>query len=208
MIEFVLERWLRFLWKGVREVMPIKEIRDVLSEKYGEKILETLDAEMFLDAQFEIKVLCGKKLAAKAAIAQLVPFLLQILQQPNIEQFQQQIGMRINYGAIAELFLRMSELAAREDIFVPMTPDQQQFAQKMNPNLQRIQAQAQIEHEKTQGKIQAVREKGQQDLTKTITEKAMDHVQGAVPLELAEARLTRNQDISTLQQGAVPEEQG
>lgn len=208
MIEFVLEQWLRFLWKGVREVMPIKEIRDILSDRYGEKILDTIDGKQFLDAQFEIKVLCGKKLAAKAAIAQLIPFLLQLLQQPNIEQFQQQIGMRINYGAIEELFLRMSELAAREDIFVPMTPDQQQFAQKMNPNLQKIQAQMQMEQQKGQTKLQEVREKGQQDLTKTITEKALDHVVGAVPLELAEARLERNADMNTLQQGAVPQMNG
>jgi len=203
MIEDVLERWLQFLWRGVREVMPIKEIRDLLSDKYGEKILETLDADLFLDAKFEIKVLCGKKLAAKAAIAQLIPFLLQILAQPNIEQFQQQIGMRINYGAIAELFLRMSELAAREDIFVPMTPEQQQFAQKMNPNLQRIAAQQQLEQQKGQNKMEQIQQQGKQDLTKTITEKAMDHVQGAVPLELAEARLERNTDMTNLQQGVI-----
>jgi len=206
MIEFVLERWLQFLWRGVREVMPIKEIRDILSEKYGEKILDTIDAKEFLDAQFEIKILCGKKLAAKAAIAQLVPFLLQILAQPNIEQYQQQIGMRVNYGAIASLFLRMSELAAREDIFVPLTPEQQQFAQKMNPNLQKVAAQSQIEQQRGKNKLADTKLKGDQELTRTITEKAMDHVVGAVPLELAEARLTRNSDMATLQQGVVQPE--
>jgi hypothetical protein len=203
MIEFVLERWLDFLWMGVREVMPIKEIRDLLSDKLGEKILETLDAKEFMDARFEIKVLCGKKLAAKAAIAQLIPFLLQILAQPNIAQFEQQIGMRVNYGAIADLFLRMSELAVREDIFIPMTDEQRQFAQQMNPNLQRIAAQTKIEQEKGQNKLQQIQEQGKQDVTKTLVEKAMDHVQGAVPLELAEARLARNTDMATLQQGAV-----
>jgi len=203
MIEFVLERWLQFLWKGVREVMPIKEIRDILSERYGEKILDSIDAEQFLDAQFEIKVLCGKKLAAKAAIAQLVPFLLQILAQPQIEQYQQQIGMRVNYGGIAELFLRMSELAAREDIFIPMTKEQQALAKQMNPAFQKVQAQAQVEQQKGANKIAEIREKGKQDMTKTMTEKAMDHVQGAIPLELAESRLARNTDMNTLQQGAI-----
>lgn len=203
MIESVLERWLRFLWKCVREIMPIKEIRELLSDKYGEAILATIDAKVFLDANFEIKVLCGKKLAAKAAIAQLVPFLLQLLAQPNIEQYQQQIGMRVNYGAIANLFLRMSELAVREDIFIPMTPEMQQFAQKMNPNLQRIQAQTALEDQKGKNKMEQIQQQGKQDLTKTITEKAMDHVQGAVPLELAEARLQRNTDMNTLSQGVV-----
>jgi hypothetical protein len=203
MIEWVLEKFLQFLWKGVREVMPIKEIRDLLSEKYGAKILETLDAKEFMDARFEIKILCGKKLAAKAAIAQLIPFLLQILAQPNIEQYLQQIGMRVNYAAIANLFMRMSELAAREDIFVPMTDQQRQMAQQMNPAFAKMQAEMAKEKQKGQDRLADTELRGKQELTRTITEKALDHVEGAVPLELAEARLARNTDMATLQNGAV-----
>lgn len=206
MIEWVLEKFLQFLWKGVREVMPIKEIRNLLSDKYGEKILETLDAKEFMDAKFEIKVLCGKKLAAKAAIAQLIPFLLQILAQPNIEQYLQQIGLHVNYAAIANLFLRMSELATREDIFVPMTKQQIQTAQQMNPNFVRMQGEMAKERQKGQDRIQQIQEQGRQDVAQTITEKALDHVVGAVPLELAEARLARNTDMNTLQEGAVQEQ--
>jgi hypothetical protein len=84
-----------------------------------------------------------------------------------------------------------------------MTDEQRQFAQQMNPNLQRIAAQTKIEQEKGQNKLQQIQEQGKQDVTKTLVEKAMDHVQGAVPLELAEARLARNTDMATLQQGAV-----
>lgn len=203
MIEWVLEKFLAFLLKGVREVMPIKEIRDLLSAKYGEKILETLDAKRFMHAEFDIKVLCGKKLAAKAAIAQLIPFLLQVLAQPNIEQYLQQIGWRTNYAAIANLFLRMSELATREDIFVPMTPEQRQTAQQMNPQFAKMQADLAKEKQKGEDRLKDTKLKGDQDLTKTVTEKALDHVEGAVPLELAEARLERNTDMGELQNGIV-----
>ena len=204
-IERVLTRFLEFLWRVVKEILPIKEIRDLLSEKYGEAILDELDAETFIDAKFNIKILCGTKLAAKAAIAQLIPFLLQILQQPALLQFLHQIGMTVNYMAIANLFLRMSELAAREDIFIPLTPEQKQFMAQMQPGIQKVQADAQIEKLKGQGKIAQIQEQGKQDIQKTLVEKAMDHVQGAVPLELAEARLERNTDMNTLQQGVVPE---
>jgi hypothetical protein len=204
-IERVLTRWLQFLWRTIREVMPIKEIRDMLSEKYGAAILDEMEAETFIDARFNIKILCGQKLAAKAAIAQLIPFLLQIMQQPQMLQYLHEIGMTVNFMAIANLFIRMSELAAREDIFIPLTDDQKKFMAQMQPGIQKVQADAKIEAIKGTNRIAEVREKGKQDMQKTLVEKAMDHVEGAVPLELAEARLARNDDMATLQQGAVPQ---
>lgn len=205
-IEFVLTRWLEFLWRGVREVMPIKEIRDTLSEKYGQAILDEMEAETFLDAQFSIKILCGQKLAAKAAIAQLIPFLLQILQQPQLMEYMHQIGMTVNFAAIANLFLRMSELATREDIFIPLTDEQKKFMAQMQqaPAMQKTQADLAKEQVKGQNKLQEIKAQGAEDIQHTLVEKAMDHVEGAVPLELAQARLARNMDLNTLQEGAVP----
>jgi hypothetical protein len=202
-IERVLTRWLQFLWKMVQEVMPIKEIRDLLSEHYGEAILDEIDAETFIDARFNIKILAGQKLAAKAAIAQLIPFLLQILQQPQLLQYLHEIGETINFEAIASLFLRMSELAAREDIFIPLTDQQKQFQAQMQPGVQKVQADAQIEKLKGANKLQEIAQKGKQDVQQTLVEKALDHIQGGVPLDLAEARLARNTDMSELQQGVV-----
>lgn len=202
-IEQVLTRWLQFLWKAVREVMPIKEIRAILSEKYSEAVLDSMDAVEFLDAKFEIKVLCGRKLAAKAAIAQLIPFLLQILQQPQILQFYHQIGMTINYAAIANLFLRMSELATKEDIFIPLTPQQQQTLKQMQPGIQKAAADMQLEQVKGQNKLQEIEKKGEQDMQQTLVEKAMDHVDGAVPLEQSMARYERNADLNVLNHGPV-----
>lgn len=203
-IEYVLTRWLQFLWRAVREVMPIKEIRDILSEKYGAAILEEMEAETFMDARFDIQILCGQKLAAKAAIAQLIPFLLQILQQPQMLQYMHEIGLTVNYQAIANLFLRMSELATREDIFIPLTAQQKAMMAQMQPGVQKIAADAHVEQLKGQNKIAAIQEQGKQDLQKTLVEKSMDHVEGAVPLEMAEARLMRNQDLGILQEGVVP----
>jgi hypothetical protein len=197
---------LQFLWKTVREIMPIKEIRDLLSDKYGEAILDEIEAEVLLDAKFNIKILCGNRLAAKSAIAQLIPFLLQILQQPQLMQFMHEIGMTVNFQAIANLFMRMSELAAREDLFIPLTDQQKQFMAQMQmaPAMQKMQADAQIEQVKGQSKIQQIQEQGKQDVQHTLVEKAMDHVEGAVPLEMAEARLARNTAAQNLQQGVVP----
>lgn len=201
-IEQVLVRFLQFLWKMVQEVMPIKEIRDILSNKFGAAILEQLNAALFLDdAIFDIKILAGQKLAAKAAISQLIPFLLQIMQQPQLLEFLHQKGKTVNFEAIEDLFLRMSELAGREDIFIDLTPEQKQMVQAMQPGQMKIQADTAKETLRGKNEIAKVQEQGKQDLNKTLVDKALDHIAGSVPLELAEARLERNTDMNELQQG-------
>jgi hypothetical protein len=118
-----------------------------------------------------------------------------------------EIGMTVNFLAIANLFMRMSELAAREDLFIPLTDQQKQFMAQMQmaPAMQKMQADAQIEKVKGQSKIEQIQEQGKQEVQHTLVEKAMDHVEGAVPLEMAEARLARNTAAQNLQQGVVPQ---
>ena len=202
--EEVINRFLQFLWKMVLEQMPIKEIREILSDKFGEAILEQIDARKFLNFKFSVRVLAGQKLAARAAIAQLIPFLLQLVQQPQLLEFMHQKGWTVNYLTIEKLFMQMSELAGREDIIVPLTPQEKQMVQAMQPGIQRIQQLAMIEKLKGANKIQEIHEQGNVDVQKSIAEKAMDHVDGSVPLELAEARTSRNTDMGILSNG-IPE---
>lgn len=202
MIEWVLQSFIEFIIDMVKEKMPIKEIRDILSDRKGQAILEQIDAENFLNFNCDIKILCGQKLAAKAAISQLIPFLLQIVQQPQLLQWQQQIGKTVNFGAIENLFLRMSELADREDIFIDMTQEQIALMKQMQPGLQQAQSRIAVEKQKGANKQQEIKAKGAQDLQTNIVEQALDKL-GPDELALAEGRLERNTDMQTLQQGVA-----
>jgi hypothetical protein len=200
-LEYVIKRWLMFLRDRVLEDMPIQEIRDILSYRLGAQILEEIDAEAFIAAEFEIKILCGQKLQAKAAIMQLIPFFLQIVQQPQLMQWLHQIGVTINFKAIEDTFQRMSELQDWQDIFIPMTDEQKQNMQQMSPEAMKAQVMQLLETVKGKNKIQEIQEKGKQDVQHTIVDKALDHVSGDVPLDVAEARLERNTDMGELQNG-------
>jgi hypothetical protein len=202
-IETVIERFFEWMHEMVLEEMDAAEIRRILSRKFGDAILARIDLEAFLNADFDLKVLCGQKLMAKAAIGQLIPFLLQIVQQPQILQFLHEIGDTVNFRAIVKLFLQVSELAGREDIIVELTPQQKQQLQALQPTAQRIQQMMALENQKGQNRLKEIQAKGAQDLQNTLVDKAMDRVTGDVPLELAEARLSRNQDMDYLQ-GGIP----
>lgn len=200
-IEIVIERWLQFLWERVLEDMPLQEIRRILSDKYGEKILDTIDAETFMCAEFNIRVLAGQKLAHRVAVAQLIPFLLSLVQQPQLMQFMHEKGETINFSAIAKLYVEMSELQGRQDLIIPLTPQQQQSIAAMNPNAMKLQVMQAIEQLKNEGKLQAIDKENQGKLYNTIVDKLMDHAAGLQPLEQAQARTTRNEDADILQNG-------
>lgn len=200
-LEYVLTRWYSFLWDMVTEVMPISEIRQILSEKYSDAIMKLIDSKILLNATFNIKILAGQKLAARQAIAQIIPFLLQLVQQPQLLQYMHEKGWTINFLAIEKIFLRVSELQGADDIIVPLSDSEKQQVAQMNPNAMKAQIMELMEKLRGQNKLDAIQAQGAQDLQHTIVDKTMDHVSGAVPLDLAEARLSRNTDMQELQQG-------
>ncbi len=204
-IEGVLVRWYRFLWWIVQTKMPIAEIRRILSKKYADAIVNKIDPEKLVNAEFNIRILAGQKLAAKASIQQLIPFMLQLLQQPQLMEYMHQKGKTINFSSIEKIFMRVSELQGAEDIIVDLTPEEMQQMQAMNPGAQRTQAAAAVEQVRGQNKLQAINAKGQVDtqiaVVKAAADKAAERIQGSTQLEEAEGRLERNTDLGELQNG-------
>lgn len=204
-IEGVLVRWYRFLWWIVQNKMPIAEIRRILSKKYADTIINKIDPEKLVNAEFNIKILAGQKLAAKASIQQLIPFMLQLLQQPQLMEFMHQKGQTINFSAIEKIFMRVSELQGAEDIIVDLTPQQLQQVQATNPAAQRTKAAAAIEQVRGQNKIREIGAKGQADtqlaVVRAAADKAAERLQGPEEFEDAEGRLERNTDMGELENG-------
>ena len=164
-----------------------------------------IDSKILLNATFNVKILAGQKLAARQAIAQLIPFLLQLIQQPQLLQYMHDKGWTINFLAIEKIFLRMSELQGAEDIIVPLSPEEKQAVQQMNPNAMKAQLTQLVEKLRGANKIAAIQAQGAQDVQKTLVEKTADvaaeKLAGSTQLDLAEARLERNTDMGELQQG-------
>jgi hypothetical protein len=204
-IEGVLTRWYRFLWWLVQTKMPLSEIRAILSKKYSDAIIAKIDPERMINAEFNIKILAGQKLAAKAAIQQLIPFLLQLLQQPQLMEFMHQKGKTINFSAIEKIFLRVSELQGAEDIIVDLTPQELKQVQATNPAAQRTAAATAVENVRGQNKQREIAAKGTVDTNLAILKPLVDHaaqrLEGSQELENAEGRLERNVDTGELEGG-------
>lgn len=200
-----LERFIYFLIDIVRLKMPPAEIRQILRKKFAKAILDKLDLDKLINAEFLVNVLAGQRMMARQAIQQLIPFLLQVLQNPQALQDLHQTGRTIDFASIEALFIRMSELDGNaENIYRDMTPQELQTYKQNNPGAQKVAGQVAVEQQRGKNKLQEVQAKGQVDQVNKITEIAAEHTAGEIPLERAEGLVERNQDEADLR-GGVPD---
>jgi hypothetical protein len=197
-----LERWIYFLIEMVKLKMPLEEIRQILRKKYSDAIIKSIDLDAFLCAEFTVNVLAGQRMMAKQAIQQLIPFILQILQQPQIQNFYNQIGMVLDYAALFSILIRMSELDGNIDnIFRPMTPRERVTFKQNNPGAQKVQGAIAVEQQRGRNKLQQVQAETQGQLVNKLVETAAEHNESSIPLEEAFGRSERQSDIGQFNAG-------
>lgn len=192
---------IEFLIHMVKTKMPIQEIRQILSEKHSALIADAIKFDQLIAAELEVSVLAGNKLLAKQGIAQLIPFFLQIVQQPQLLDFLHQKGDTVDFGVIMDLMLQVSELQNQPGVFRKLTPDEMKMLKMMNPGMQK--AQAEQVREKTRGdqEVRAIQAKGEVDLGNKAAELAMERIGDGVPLTRAFGVTERADDQNILKEG-------
>jgi hypothetical protein len=193
-----------FLVNYIKTKMPIPEIRRILSRKYAAAILEKIDLDQLLSAEFEVSVLAGQKLAAKQGIQQVIPFYLQLLEQPQILDYYHQIGKTVDFAAMEDIFMQVSELTQQPDIIRPMTLRERAMYKQNNPNMQKIQAATAVEQLRGQNEIAKTREQTKGKIVESVVDKGLERLADGQPLERAAGLLERNDDQRALREGLPP----
>lgn len=191
----VLIPYLRFLFQMIKERMPISEIRDVLAERTEDLVPDFQD---FMSMPVKFETLAGTKLAARSAMAQALPFLLEVFGNQALVQQLAETGWKVNAKELANMTLDMSGWKNNRDLVVPMTDQEKQQRMMQNPAAIQAQAKAaeidkqhqndmELEDKKIAGRIAA----------KTVDTTHKTLVQS--PLERAAAFAERTADERTMQ---------
>lgn len=196
-----------FLIHMIKTRMPIKEIRQILSQKYSDQILKAIDFDQFLDSEMEVAVLAGQKLAAKQGIQQVLPFYLQLLEQPQILEYYHQIGKTVDFAVMEDIFQQVGELAQQPDIIRAMTPRERVMFKQNNPALLKIKQATAVENVRGQNKLAEIDRKGKTDVTTHVVDRALERMGEGQPLTRAAALLERTDDEHALQSG-LPQNEG
>lgn len=156
----------------VKDRMTPSKIREILGQELGEAF--QLDAQNFYQAEDRFECLAGAHLAAKKAMAQALPLMVQIFEnQPLIQQLNA-IGYVVDVKQLLEMFMEVSEWKNSRELIRPMTQQESARYQGNNPGVQRTQAQIAAIGARHQAKSAEIDQKAEADLARDILGKAND----------------------------------
>lgn len=189
----------------VKTNMPAKEIRQILSSKLSAEIMDDFNANEFLEADFEVEMLAAAKLAAKAAMAQQLPYLMQIFQQPQLLEQLHNEGKTIDLDVILDILFAVSEYRNEDEIIRDMTDEEKAMVQSMHAPNAKVQEATTVEQIKGQNALQLEDKRAQNKLATDLAEQAMEKDGGGIPLARASSLVDRANDEKILQgQGPSP----
>lgn len=187
--------FLKFTYQMVRDFMPVSEIRDILSLRTPDL---TVDFQNFFDADVKFETLAGTKLAAKNAMSQALPFLLEILGNQALVNQLAEIGWKVDVLELVKMVVETSGWKNYKDIIVKMTPQEQQMKMMQNPAL----IAAQTKQAEMQAKNQHDFDMEDKKIAGRIAVDAVDKTHGAMiesPLTRALSFAQRTADERTMQ---------
>ena len=174
-----------------KERLPMSEIKKILGEEMGADF--KLDVDDFMNSQDKFEVLAGAHLAAKKAMAQILPMLVQMLESPQLLPQLNRMGWTIDAKELLEMVYEMTEWRNSRQVIRRMTPQEQQQYAASNPAQQKTQAEIAKIGAKHQATAAEIDQKAEANLATRLT---LD------PMEYAERHNERAGDEAALNTGA------
>lgn len=156
----------------VKDRMSPAKIREILGRELGDAF--ELDAKNFYESQDLFDCLAGAKLAAKKAMAQALPMMVQIFENQPLVQQLNSMGYMVDVKVLLEMFMETVEWKDARELIRPMTPDEQQKHQASNPGQQKVQGQVAAIGARHQAKSAEIDQQNEADLAKNMLGKASD----------------------------------
>lgn len=120
----IFEPWLYTMDQLNNDLLPTSVIKDMLDEELGEKYL--VDHIEFRNAKIEYEVLAGAKLGAKKEMAQALPIVIQLLNNPTFVANANDAGYQFDAPAIFKAFTDAAGWKFSQNFLRPMTAEEKQ----------------------------------------------------------------------------------
>lgn len=170
----VFEPWLYQMDELDNLLLPAAVLRDMLGDEIGEPNL--VDHMDYREANIDYEVLAGAKLGAKKEMAQALPIIIQLLNNPTFVQNANDAGYEFDAVAIFKAFTDAAGWKFSQQFLKPMTPERKAQHQANSPaalqaNQQKFQAQqtqAQFAHEQQMEQVKQLGKAGNEAFRQAI----------------------------------------
>jgi hypothetical protein len=127
----IFKPWLYVMDELDSLLLPAKVIRDMLGDELGEP--ELVDHIEFREAIIDFEVLAGSELGAKKEMAQSLPIMIQLLNNPTFVANANDAGYQFDAPAIFKAFTDAAGWKFSQQFLRKMTPDEQKRHQANSP---------------------------------------------------------------------------
>lgn len=163
----IFEPWLYIMDELNNDLLPTKVLHEVLGEELGDVYNKNkVDHIEFRSSKIEYEILAGAKLGAKKEMAQALPMIIQLLNNPTFVQNANDAGYKFDAVAIfkafadnagwkfSQDFLRKmnAQEQAKHDANSPAALQQQQLQAQQQMQTQKFEAAEKLEDQKQLGK--------------------------------------------------------
>jgi hypothetical protein len=168
--------WIFQLDELNRRFLPMKQIRTVLTDELGPDY--KFQDDKFLNGRVEFDCLAGAHLASRKIMAQAMPLITQIFDNPAIQSQLNEIGEE--YVDIKEMLLMWLESTGwrnRKSLIKKMTPEQKQRQkekQQEAAGASKVAGQIAVGHARSQDQAQLLDQKGEQGIVRDMISKSFD----------------------------------
>ena len=168
----ILLPFLEFVDFMVKSRMPLQKIRDILGQELGQAW--ELDARNFYESQDKFECLAGAHLAAKKAMAQALPLMVQLFENAPLVQQLNSIGYIVDVRMLLEMVMEVSEWKNARELIRPMTQQETQRFQQNNPGVQKVQGQVAAIQAKHAAAKDEIDQRGEVKMAQDVLSKAND----------------------------------
>jgi len=126
-----MEPWLHQMDELDNDLLPTSVIKDILGEKVGNDF--KIDHIDYRNAKIEYEVLAGASLGAKKEMAQALPIMIQLLNNPTFVSNANDAGYQFDAVAIFQAFVDAAGWKFSQDFLREMTPEEKQRHQANSP---------------------------------------------------------------------------
>lgn len=122
-IRQVFVPWIYQMDELNNKLLPTSILNEVLGQEVSDDF--KVDHIEFRNAKIEYEVLAGAHLGAKKEMAQFLPFVMQLVNNPTLMEQAAEQGLSFNFKAWFEHFSDLAGFAWMQDFFIPMDPQKQ-----------------------------------------------------------------------------------
>jgi hypothetical protein len=166
-----------------RRLLPLSTMKYILSDELDDEYLKDKKNDIIdlYNARMKFSISAGAKMMARRNMAQALPIMLQFLSASPIVQSLAIEKHKVNAQELVRMMFEVSDWKNYKDVIVPMTPEDEQRWQQMQPGavkqaefqgkaaLQQQQAEAQGERDNANNIARAAREVLRQGIEQSST---------------------------------------